>query len=202
MRRCHVSLLVLATAAPRPPGLGGKWEPNLVRPRPLATEMQMLVAARQPAGTSQAWAAGWYLRPDLPDWWLCAVCCMPALARTPGWHSWAGKVPGERGSSEPGTTWTGWWWPGSVPGQSWAEWQHLVSVTSHPAPAPARPRPVTAMGACAGTRGSSPHSAGNYRGIRNNQERRSGNLLGQSQPSIENHCQTRTRRRRDEINPP
>lgn len=58
MRRCHVSLLVLATAAPRPPGLGGKWEPNLVRPRPLATEMQMLVAARQPAGTSQAWAAG------------------------------------------------------------------------------------------------------------------------------------------------
>ena len=47
-----------AGAGPRPPGLGGKWEPNLVRPRPLATEMQMLVAARQPAGTSQAWAAG------------------------------------------------------------------------------------------------------------------------------------------------
>ena len=39
-----------------PPGLGGKWEPNLVAGRPLATEMQMLVAARQPPGTSQAWS--------------------------------------------------------------------------------------------------------------------------------------------------
>ena len=34
-----------------PPGLGGKWEPSLVARRPRATEMQMLVAARQPAGT-------------------------------------------------------------------------------------------------------------------------------------------------------
>ena len=34
-----------------PPGLGGKWEPSLVARPPRATEMQMLVAARQPAGT-------------------------------------------------------------------------------------------------------------------------------------------------------